>query len=202
MIRQLIRAVDWRAMLVPVGAALLSAGADHLERRRDAAAAELGQLDALVEHRRAQLDGRRPLDEDHAASTPADAERDADSSTSADGPRVPVGVGLAAIVGLGVLGLVGLVLGRRAVTEQHGALVDDGDVYADEVPDPWTYAQPARDPECPCGCGLPLDVARVTPAAHVPVPRPEAAAAPVDEPEPVDEPAAAEPEAGDPDDPR
>ena len=35
MIRHLIRAADWRALLVPVGAAVLSAGVRYLEARRD-----------------------------------------------------------------------------------------------------------------------------------------------------------------------
>jgi hypothetical protein len=201
MIRQLIRAVDWRAMLVPVGAALLSAGADHLERRRDAAAAELGELTGLVEQRRAQLDGRRPLDEEPPPPAPADSSTDGDT-----GMAVPVALGLAAVVGLGLLGIVGLILAPRPAPVVDQA--DDGDVYADEVPDPWAYARPAPDPdpECPCGCELPMHVARVTPLAHVPVPRPEAAAEPeppAAEPEPEPEPAAAEPPpAAEPDDPR
>lgn len=163
MIRQLLRTVDWRALLVPAGAALLSAGVDHLERRRDVVAAELGDLDERVTFRREQLDGRRPLTDEPPAAEPAEPAEPENRESL-------FGWGIAAIA---AAGLVVLYVVPRVLGAVFGVADDLGDV--DELGDelgaervgwvsPWEHAEPYTEP----------DPRAAEPAEPAPAPAPRA----------------------------
>jgi hypothetical protein len=135
MIRQLLRAVQWRALLVPAGAALLTAGINHLEQRRDSVQDQLVELDGLVAFRRAQLNGSRPLTDD----PDDDDQPDLDLGQLAAAPLVLLGLGLGLVLGLG-LGLA------AAAAVRSASRLDEPVDELDDLPDPWQRSTPVDEP--------------------------------------------------------
>jgi hypothetical protein len=127
-IRQLLRAVEWRPMLIPLGAGLLSAGVQHLEQRRDGVRAELGDLETLVAFRRDQLDGHRPITDEPEPAPGEPAAR--------TWPPL-LALALALGLGVGLLGVAARLLGPSPLDD-----LDDDEQVDHEQGDPWQHAQP------------------------------------------------------------
>lgn len=60
-VRRVLAVAGWQSWLVPLGAAMLAAGADYLHSRAEETAHLVDELDARVALRRAQLAGKMPL---------------------------------------------------------------------------------------------------------------------------------------------
>lgn len=138
----LLKGLGWQDLMVPIGAALLAAGARHLEDRAEAAERGLEILTSRVEFRHAQLDGREHL------CTPAPEPVD-----QADAAPEPIGksgqwaaVAAVAVIGVAAWRWIGRPLACSLLDQ-----LDDRAVFAEEP------ATPQPDPHS----GVRVDVGQL-----------------------------------------
>lgn len=154
MLGKMLRDMNWRDALLPIGMALLHGGLQHMEQRRNESEGRLAELEELITFRREQLSGARDLVDE---PEPVDPEPE----------TVPAGRTWLLAAGI-LLGLGAVMASRKVRPWLLAAFDEEADDFARaafrgevdpatmrrEGPAPWTStaATPARDSDTHVSC--------------------------------------------------